>query len=287
MRKEVIIAIIIGSLIGISGAYVSLGQRPQSSQTPQTTTPQASDTPTPQTRSITFQVTSPQLTAVSSETPITVTGTAQSESTVILDTPLSPIFAERIDTTFTGKVTLDEGVNPITILEIGESTNVVNRDILFVPGSKDLLVKSGSITDITEGGIQIRQDNGEVSTVKTSNATKYKNDSKTVKEIKATEVAIGDTIFLAGHMVDKIYFADYVYVTTLAAKRTEPVKGTVVKSTSKEVIVSVDGADKAFTLANYQIYSLTKTNLTKIKTPVTGRQVIILPASILVFEARD
>ncbi|MBP7119540.1 hypothetical protein KBA63_05680, partial [Candidatus Woesebacteria bacterium] len=75
--------------------------------------------------------------------------------------------------------------------------------------------------------------------------------------------------------------------TTLAAKRGAPVKGTVTKSTSKEVIVSVDGKDQAYTLANYQVYSLTKTNLTKVKAPVTGRGVIILASSILVLEARD
>lgn len=287
MRKEVIIAIVIGSLIGIFGAYVSLGQRTPQTEPTITTSPTALDTPTPQAKSITFEVTTPLATSVASETPITVTGMGHPEASVVLDTPLSPVFAERTDSTFTAKMALEEGVNPVTVLEIDQEVKAITRDILYVPGSKDLLVKSGSITDITEGGIQIRQDNGEVSTVKTSNATKYKNDSKTVKEIKATEVAIGDTIFLAGHMVDKIYFADYVYVTTLAAKRGAPVKGTVTKSTSKEVIVSVDGKDQAYTLANYQVYSLTKTNLTKVKAPVTGRGVIILASSILVLEARD
>lgn len=281
MRKEVIIAICIGSLIGIAGAYLSLGQKKPKEVEPQSTQTTVKDTKPKQTS---FAIESPVINTAVSDTQVTITGVADANSLVVIDTPTNTVLATRDDTSFTTKVAVVEGVNRIAVLQIGAQTVSIARDLLMIPGTHDLVTKSGSITDITEGGMQIRQDNGEVSTIKTSNETKYKNNSKTLKDIKSTEVAIGDVVYLAGRMVDKTYFADWVYVTTLAAGRAAPVQASVSKTTSKEITISTDQGDKAYTLANYTVYSVNKTALTKIKTPVTGRRVIILPSSILVLD---
>lgn len=281
MRKEVIIAICIGSLIGIAGAYLSLGQKEPKAVQPESTQTTVKDTKPKQ---ASFAIESPVINMAVSETQLTVSGVADANSFVVIDTPTTTLLATRDDNAFTAKIAASEGVNRIAVLQIGAQTVSIARDLLMIPGVHDLVTKSGSITDITEGGMQIRQDNGEVSTIKTSNETKYKNNSKTLKDIKATEVAIGDVVYLAGHMIDKTYFADWVYVTTLASGRTAPVQATVSKTTSKEITVSTDQGDKSYTLANYSVYSVNKTALTKIKTPVTGRRVIILPSSILVLD---
>ncbi len=281
MRKEVIIAIFLGSLIGVGGAYLSLGQRPSPAAAPEATHKTANDVAPKQ---VGFTLESPTPNVVIGDNQLAVSGNSSSDSIVIIDTPTQTLFAARDGSTFTSTIALSEGVNRIAILELGQQTTSVSRDILMVPGTKDLLTKSGSITDITEGGIQIRQDNGEVSTIKTAPQTKYKNNSTILKELKSSEIAIGDVVYLAGHLVEKTFYADYVYVTTLAGARPQPVQATVNKTTKKDVIVSTEQGDQSYLLANYTLYSVNKTALTKIKTPVTGRRVIILPSTMLVID---
>jgi|GEM_PF-4502499 len=281
MRKEVVIAIILGSFLGIFLAFI-LSQRAVKSRTrsQQATTVETStsNSTTPNTTQATLQneIASGELglSTPAVNTPIhtaaKLTGSNANDSAYLL------IFADggehiyRTEApTFSASMTLSPGILPIELVNVSQSGAISRKTqtvlVTTLPSDVSTGSKSsyGVITDITEGALQMRTNGGAVEQITTTGSTIYKNVVKDVKDIKSTDLAIGDFVGTVGTTSGRgVITAQEILVDTPETSTPSAVvKGVVAAVTTKLLTLNAQNEEVVIPLAGKALRRLGADNL--------------------------
>jgi hypothetical protein len=104
-----------------------------------------------------------------------------------------------------------------------------------------ILAYLGTVTDITESGLQIRTQSGEISQVSLAGTTSYANIVKDSQEVKFEDIALGDFVAALGTLNDNdLLIAQRVLVTLPPSDEEEftIVKGKVDELSSSDFLVT-------------------------------------------------
>lgn len=230
MRKEIVFAIVFGSILGLIVAFGIW--RVNSALAPKEKSKEAEASPTPKADFL-VSLAKPENNDVISASPFEITGLTKPGATIavsaesndyVTDANNQGLFAERVSAV--------GGVNQILVTAFDEGGNPTQTSLLVVFSSEfakiienlstpapatneadtvrekvqekvtEALNKPkaylGLITDISESTIQIKSQTGEIAQVATAADTAYVDTDPMVKTVTAKDVAIGDFIVAMG-----------------------------------------------------------------------------------------
>lgn len=281
MQKEAIIAIIIGSSIGLLAAF-GVWRVNKNLKSPTATTQQTDkNAPGNGQKLEGLSIVSPNNNSVSSVTPVTISGIATPSTYVVAasdeDSSISLVAASG---EFSQEIELVGGINSISIWGFDSTGNSTQEKLTLVYSSQldqeeeqdasaaaqekvdtaSLGAITGTVTDITDAGLQIRSEGGEIVQIAVdTNSTTFANIIKTPKDIEYTDIAIGDFIVAIGQTTGQSTEARRVLVTTESVEsNTKVLFGEVKTLSSKDFIVVADGNE-------YSIDATGKVNVTTTK----------------------
>ncbi len=189
------------------------------------------------------------ITGGSSETLSNAGGNGEFETTVELDPGLNQLVVHSFNgsrdskvnllTIFTTKVDGEPETEP-------ESENAVTERL--EKAARPITASLGTVTDITEAGVQIKTESGEISQINLTDKTTYANIVKESKEVQFSDLAIGDFIAALGRTTNGNELLEAQRVLITLPPTTESsitvVKGTVKVLSSREfVIIDLDGRE--------------------------------------------
>ena len=137
MRKEVLIAIVLGFGLGLLitfglwSANKAMKQKEELPPTAEETTPALSPTPTP--ASFSLAILTPEDESVQAEEKITISGSTEPEAQVIIISNKDEVIVEA-DTAgkFSAEITLENGTNDIAITATNEAADEATKTISVV-----------------------------------------------------------------------------------------------------------------------------------------------------------
>lgn len=250
MRKEIFFAILAGSILGLIIAFgvwranVSLSSRSNGNSS-------ASETPSPKPES-SITLAAPEDGSVITESTATISGLTKPNSYIVISSEDADYLVKtKADGAFESEVELTAGVNQLIISAFTENGNAISAKLVLVyssefakaintPPSSPVAAAStasdsirekvqqkvdealkkpkafiGTITDISENTLQIKTDTGEIKQSSVSSDTVFVKIDKTTKEIKFSDVAIGDFIVAMGlKNGDAVLEAKRIIITT-------------------------------------------------------------------------
>jgi hypothetical protein len=306
MRKEVLYAILAGSLLGLVIAFGIW--RANSAFNDGSKNPIASSTPTPFSK-FGLSIAKPENEIVSVDNKITISGLTNPEANLVISAEEKDYFPTIAkDGTFEKEIDLIGGVNQILISSfdttgrsidekltiiyssefskniktpspsatpIGQSTSSEGSEIRQKVQEKveEVLLNPkaylGTVTDINEQTLQIKTDSGEIKQVfVTSEATIIKT-GKTSKEVKLTDIAIGDYIVAMGFKNgNNVLQSQRILITSPLGPITRKIiLGSITKLTKNNLVLVSQNEENTITFtADTIIYQIKNANLVKIKT---------------------
>lgn len=275
MRKEILIAVCLGSVLGVILALLLWRASKTNSAKPSTNSPfvtTATSTPTATpTTSKDFSVLSPQEGSITVSESIQVKGLAPTAKYVLISTPNE----DRLVTVapngeYLSPITLDPAHNPISVtaLYTDNSLKSITRTVVYSSEFEKFLTTApsatasptpkpsatngasgnpiafiGTVTDILEAGVQLKSETGEILQVSLNKAEIEVAKLSTTKEIKFGDIAIGDSLIAMGFATGKETMSAkrlVVITTSTLAKRDVKVVE-FVKATGATMTVVQDG----------------------------------------------
>ena len=299
MRKEVIWAIICGILFGLIlaiGIY-RVNKRVKS----QTKTPaNIQKTPTTQLNEFKIALNKPENNDVLTEELTTIEGITRPLSNIIISTPLKDYFVKTNDKgIFNSEIELDGGVNQIQITAIDPKGAKSQNDLIVVYSSlfekietqdlkqtenatqsalrtkiqakvNALLDKPkayiGTVTDITGLAIEIKSSDGQIKQVSVNENASVTKTFPTSKDVKITDIAIGDTIASLG------YKDENQVLETQRILIIEP----IVKSVFEVTLGTISKVTKTSVFIDETEYTFDKSSKIKFSSLKNGQQIIIV-----------
>ncbi|KKQ75847.1 MAG: hypothetical protein US96_C0003G0005 [Candidatus Woesebacteria bacterium GW2011_GWB1_38_5b] len=296
MRKEVFIAVILGAILGLIVAFgvwrannalrvVNNTNQPVNNklQTP---------SPTPKSNA-SFSIARPQNYEVVVESPVTVTGLTKPNSLVAIyaDTKDYLSYSSQAGE-FNIEVGLIGGINNLLIsseeaiapliLVYTTALSLDQASASPTPASLDPVRQKlqekldqvsnkpnsyvGTVTDKTEGGIQIKNGSAEIKQITITEATSFVHIDGTSKEVKFSDLGIGDYIAAVGYKdTNNLLSAMRVIITTQAEVSKRKILFGKVTSFSKAQLEVIAGTQKYLIPSNktLKIYSVDKENSQK------------------------
>ena len=291
MRKEQIIAIFLGSLIGIAvafGLWRFSRQNTPPKVTP-TTSNENSQTQETRTGDNSLNIVSPADNSVISSPEVKITGFAPPNSVMVITSGQTAVGVSTSSGEFNVETELDAGINKATVWAIVKDEVPQKTELTLIYSSKlDLSNPAkipstimGTVTDIAEDGLQVRTSEGVIEQLSLTPETSYAMVNDETKELTFSDLAIGDFIAALGSKTENVMEIERVLVTTAP----EPsdivlISGIIDTLSSKDFIVkteddevSVDARGKV----NSYLYSpegLKSTRLTA--TATAGDPVVII-----------
>jgi len=269
MRKEVIFAIIFGILIGLIVAFGLLrvnGVIKQNSDDLNRTSVEGGEqnnADNPGSNSITLL--KPIDRQVSGSSTIAVAGVTREENFIVATGGTYDFVSQsRKDGTFDFEYGLEPSYNLVNICSVSSDNQRSNTKLELVYSSEatqketdddiDDKVENkvenvqntpeffqGTITDITDGGIQIKTKEGEIKQISFSTgSTSFAKIGKTTTKITIADIALGDYIIALGYKEDNgLLNAFRILVTQpIAAEDIKIFFGTVLNKNKTEMVVS-------------------------------------------------
>jgi len=247
MQKEIVIAIVFGGLLGLVVAFgiwrvnVSLKNQPDETITGNLNSGEINNEKT----DLSLSISSPPDKSVMTEEPVEVVGITESGAYVLISgNEDDQIVTSDENGEFRAQVGLVGGINHLNMLsyshtnkksvstsmklvfstlfdeeqdvESSDSSSIEEAVSEKIDRAKNMpKAYFGTITDISEGSIQIRSQEGEIRQTAVNSETTYANIVKATKEISFSDLAIGDFIVAMG-LTDgnQILEAKRILVTT-------------------------------------------------------------------------
>lgn len=295
MRKEQLIAIFLGSLIGVSAAFglwrVSRGSSRVGSDITQTTQNAPTDEAGNPSVSNGFNIVSPNNNAVVGGDIVNIQGFANPNSLVVVladETAVTPVTASG---EFTAEAALTAGVNKVLVMSIPRGGTPEKQELTLVSTTKiDLSDPQktataifGAVTDITADTLQIRTENGQIQLASMSTETTFASTLDNAREIEFSDLAIGDSVAALGFVNDeKIMEAGRVLVIKEPeVSAQEVIVGTVQTLSSRDFVVktSVEGKEVSIdATGKVSVSRLADGELTTVRlsTAEEGTEIIII-----------
>ena len=281
MRKEVWLAIIGGIVLGLVigfGVYrINFAFKKGGSAQP-------SPTPTPNNQAG-LTIAKPNYDDVITSLPLKISGIASKDSWIVTSTDTNDYVTKADDKgTFEKEVNLQGGVNQIIVSAVTQDNNISSQELRLVystqletpkpesstesseSGVREIVLKKvedilnspraylGTVTDIAEKTIQLKTDSGTIEQVSASDEelTVIKQ-GPTAKEVKLTDIAIGDYIAAMGYRNgNHVLNAKRILITQPSAVPQIKIYYGKVKSISKKEII-VNENDKAAVAATTKL----------------------------------
>lgn len=272
MKKEVIYAIVAGGILGLLIAFgawrVNSALSPKEKETPKVQNNIIKN-------STNISIASPNNLDVLVKSPTTISGLAKVASLVVISSDEEDVLVRSDNEgSFSGEIELSGGVNNINVGIFNDKGDYEKQSIKVVystefakitppeiptdnPTSSDSvrqkvqdklkdaynnpLAYMGTITDISENGIQIKTSEGEIEQISTTESPTVIQDGKNAKEVKLTDIAIGDYVVAMGFTGNHVLTAKRILITTEKQMNTAAyLSGKVEKATSKDITVKND-----------------------------------------------
>lgn len=269
MRKEILFAIIAGGAIGLLVAFgvwkVNFNLKGTSTKTSNAPTPTSTTSDKQEVFKIILE--KPVNKQVITETPVLVSGITKPNTYVVVSGENGDgIMNSSASGSFNSNVDLTGGANQIGIMAFDTDGNSAKANLTVIysgqytqdaSNSAQPQAYIGTVTDISNSVIQIKNDMGDIEQISgTANASYIDTRNNTTKQIKATDVAIGDYLIAMG-----IKDGNNI-LTSSRLLVTDPLAPT--KRTSFYGVVTDDSGTNKFVAKN------PKTNETLTITPATG-----------------
>ncbi len=273
MRKEVWLAIIGGVILGL---IIGFGVYRINFAFKKGGPPQGSPTPSPNNQSG-LTIAKPNYDDVITSLPFKISGIASKDSWIVISTDSNDYFTKANDKgTFEKEIDLTGGVNQIIVSGVTQDKNISSQELRLIystqletpkpesptvsseSGVREIVLKKvedilnspkaylGTVTDIAEKTIQLKTDSGTIEQVSAEDEKlTVINQKPTAKEVKFTDIAIGDYIVAMGYKNgNHVLNAKRILITEPSAvPQIKIVFGKVKSISKKEVIVNED--DKA------------------------------------------
>lgn len=231
MRKEVLFAIIGGSILGLIIAFGVW--RANVALTPDDTSPQESSSPTPKPEFI-ISIAKPSALDVYTDNPVEISGITKAGSVVVAIGEEDDVLTQTDGQgSFSQEIDLIGGVNQLILsaFDANGSQTDLALSLVFssefekyvsqgkidvapsqtatdsVRGKVEEQIRQakasptsymGTVTDITEGTIQLKSPDGQIRQISTSSDTSSVKIGSKTQEIKLSDIAIGDYIVAMG-----------------------------------------------------------------------------------------
>jgi|GEM_PF-4008971 len=251
MKKEQIIAIIFGSILGVVVAAWVWKLSKQKPQEPKKININqfeiAQDNPE---TDFDFKLTYPLKNSVFPNKQATITGFTPSNSLVAVHTNQVYLAKPNEKNEFSIKVELTPGINNVTVWSIkpGEKSKVENLTLIYSSkvglneedGNKAIISVIGTITDISSESIQLRSENGEIEQLSVAKDATYALINSESKDLEFKDLAIGDFVAAIGTRNNEgVFNVNRVLVTTISQTNKMNLLTGVIKNLSKkEFIIS-------------------------------------------------
>jgi hypothetical protein len=213
MRKEIFFAILAGGAFGLLIAYgawkLNSSIKPQNKEMV-TLSPSPAAANVLSTGDFKILITKPNEKQVLTQTPVTITGaTIPSTYVVVSGIDNDEIVDSGAAGGFEAKLDTEGGVNQILISAFKDTGEEVDANLNLIYSSQFSLDNSqsiepesyiGTVTDITDSIIQIKNDKGDIQQITSSEDADYiKLTDNTSKTITQADVAIGDFLVAMGY----------------------------------------------------------------------------------------
>lgn len=312
MRKEILYAILAGSLLGLVIAF-GVWRANSAFNNGGVKNPTATPSPSPSSE-FGLTMAKPENESVSINSKITISGLTKSNSILVISAEEKDYFPTVAnDGTFEKEIDLIGGINQILVTSIDLDGRMANEKLTIIyssefsknikipsptPASQTSLPTSesstsessavrekvqkkveeallnpkaylGTITDIVEKTLQIKTEGGEIKQILVLDEAPIIKTGQTSKEIKLTDIAIGDYIVAMGFKNgNNVLQGQRILVT----KAPDPIArkiilGNITKITKNNLTLASGNEENTITITNSTlVYQLKNNNLTKIKT---------------------
>jgi len=236
MKKEILFAILAGGLFGLIIAYgvFRINKSVAKTETPQVAQ-SSSPSPSPTLGDFKITVAEPESFDVITKTPQTVSGITKASSYIVTSAENGDYLSQVASNgEFSEDIKLNTGLNRISFFAFSNDGNFTQSDLPLIyssefakyinsstPESQQSTDEAdsirnkvqqqveqalnqakafiGTITDIASSNLQIQSDSSEILQVSTNSDTSFVQVGTTNKEIKSSDVAIGDYIIAMGY----------------------------------------------------------------------------------------
>lgn len=229
MRKEVFLAILAGTTIGLVFAFgVSKIAKKVKVNQPQIIN---KETPLPIT-SYKLAIKNLKDFDVINNNPFLLSGSAQPNLDIIVSTSEEDYYVKaNEDGSFEIEIDLPAGLSEIRVNDM-KLTTVFSTEV-----NKSLTSYIGTITDISSGTIQLKNANDEILQASTDTNTTYSNLLKKLTNIKESDLAIGDYVAVLGKVNgNKVLKAERILVTSPIPNIENKVEEITIETLSKTKI---------------------------------------------------
>ncbi|CAN5321556.1 hypothetical protein BH10PAT1_BH10PAT1_6640 [soil metagenome] len=214
MRKEVFFAIVAGGAFGLLIAFAAWKLNSSAKPKLDTETLQTSASPTPIANTSTgdFKIilSKPNSMAVFTDTPSEISGVTDPKSWVVVSGIDGDTIVKASDSgSFSANIDLEGGANQINVTAFNSNWNEADANLLLIfssqfqkdeTSSTEPISYLGTITDITDSIIQIKNSDGDIQQISAGkDAVFIDTRSNASKVIKSTDVAIGDYLIAMGY----------------------------------------------------------------------------------------
>lgn len=220
MRKEPLIAAILGSLIGIGFAF-GVWKFRNSDKTLSTPFVNIEKPDEADSNAVTkeFTVVSPANFSATNSGTIEISGYGNAGAVVVAYGNEVEIVKAGDSGDFTLTSELTPGINklPVWTFENGQSPKVIELTLVYESDLEDGQTKTtyfGTVTDIAGDTLQIRTENGEISQLALGDDTAFVKIVNDNKDIEFSDLAIGDYVAAIGEVGSNVMNVSKVIVTT-------------------------------------------------------------------------
>ena len=281
MRKEPLIAIIIGSVIGIGVAFglwrMSTNKNVNSENSPQENATLSQEVNT------NFAIVSPADNSVSTNNSVNIAGFSPPGSIVVATGAAVSVGTVSDTGEFQVEASLSPGSNVVTIWSI-ENGVAQNEELSLIYSSEideqaggTATAISGAVTDIAEDTLQIRSATGEIEQLSITDNTTYASLLDDTEEIEFSDIAIGDYVTALGQNGTSVMEVARVLLTTEDTEREYVLEtGSISALSSSEFLVNTEGGEVSIdATGSVDIYDAAL-ETTRLATAKEGSQIIIV-----------
>lgn len=276
MRKELILAIILGGFIGIAVGFGIWRFSKSFNKDENVNIPEASglqeiiqnstEETTQPTDSDGLTIVRPRANSVVDSDTIQIGGITRPNSYVVIVSEDDYVL-QTSSGTFEQEIEVTGGINQIHVYVLTENQPTLEEEVLVTyssdaenPETAQSVI--GTITDLTEGSIQVRTSNGEITQVAVNDDTSYVSTVQTTTDISFEDVAIGDFVAAVGTPGEmEVINAQRVIVSSQLEESSDVIAfGTVQTLTSNDFIVNNEQSGDEWSVDATDSPTVTATN---------------------------
>lgn len=252
MRKEPIIAIILGSLLGLGVAF-GVWRFTQSAELNKTKKleNQQEQVQTKQEANTGLSILEPLDNQVFKKSEVTISGLTSSNTLLAIHSGGEyKITKSNPDGTFESEIELSGGLNDIEVWAFENEVKHVSIPVVHSTEIEDgeYVAVSGTVTDIAEVTVQVKTMTDQIEQISVTDNTTYASIVSDPEQIEFAEIAIGDYVVTIGAVNDNsvLETSRVLVAPSPEESASRAIRGTIVELSNSEFLVDV--GDEQFSI---------------------------------------